>query len=108
MGVNVLNGYTKKISNVLQKLTAQAARYDGTEKKSFLLENDPGSKVMRVFQEDKEGDRTLLRDPQGDYDSIINIHFMPENVYWKNQIYFRDIDIETLLPYHLANQVMPY
>ena len=60
---------------------------------SYLMEYDVQSKVMRLCQECEDGDRPLLRDGEGDFESITNVHiYDQEHPYWKQLRFWVDID----------------
>ena len=59
---------------------------------AYLMEFDVQSKVMRIFQGDEEGERTLLKDAEGAFEAITNRHFHLEDQYWKTGQFWRDID----------------
>ena len=56
------------------------------------MEYDVQSKVMKVLKENTEGDRTLLRDLEGEYESIMNLHLNLQHPYWQSLAYWIDID----------------
>ena len=51
---------------------------------------------MRVYQEDNDGDRGLLKDIEGEYMTVTNLHYNEKHPYWANLCFWRDIDSGTL------------
>ena len=47
---------------------------------------------MRVYQEDDDGDRGLLKDIEGEYMTVTNLHYNEKHPYWANLCFWRDID----------------
>ena len=47
---------------------------------------------MRVYQEDNDGDRGLLKDIEGEYMTVTNLHYNEKHPYWANLCFWRDID----------------
>ena len=56
------------------------------------MEYDGENKVMKIFEEDENGDRNLLKDNQGEYEHICNINYDTEHPYWKHHHYWQNID----------------
>ena len=57
---------------------------------------------MRVYQEDNDGDRGLLKDIEGEYMTVTNLHYNEKHPYWANLCFWRDIDSgrsSVFLPY---------
>merc|ERR1719434_275242 len=99
---------TKKISYIIEKLSSSAANYEDENKRTYLLEHDPKEKIMRVYQQDDDGDRGLLKDIEGEYMTVTNLHYNEKHPYWANLCFWRDIDSELLLPWHISSHQIPY